>query len=261
MSQPGGNAIPFGRKQSSTVNGHDHAMWDAAYVLGSLSSAERREFEVHMDNCESCRQAVAEISGMPALLSRLDSDDVVAIDERGQPKNAPPPMRPELWTSLLTKVTWRRRRSRLAAWSTAAAAAAVLVVGIFVALQSNPGIPTPVPPAQASSAGVAMTRVTPTSMSATVNLDPHEWGTQIQMTCTYGVWPETADGKDDDEAGDKLAMMVVGRDGSETQLATWVALTGVTAQPSGSISMPIEQIAVVQVVSVDNGNILLQHTL
>ncbi len=28
--------------------GHDFAMWDAAYVLGSLCSAERREFEAHL---------------------------------------------------------------------------------------------------------------------------------------------------------------------------------------------------------------------
>jgi hypothetical protein len=260
MSQPGG-AIPFGRKQSPEVDSHEYAMWDAAYVLGSLSSAERREFEGHMRTCKECRQAVAEISGMPALMSRLDSDDVEAIDERGQPADALPPMRPELLTSLLKKVTWRRRRSRVVAWSMAAAAAAVLVMGLFVALQSNSVIPTPVPPAQASAAAMPMTRVTPTSMSATVALDPHEWGTQIAMTCTYGVWPETADGKDDNVAGDKLAMVVVGRDGSETQLATWVALTGVTAQPGGSTSMPIEQIAAVQVVSVDNGNLLLQTTL
>jgi len=259
MSEPGNMPIPFGRKQSG--ENHDYSMWDAAYVLGSLSSAERREFEDHMGDCKSCRQAVAEISGMPALMSRLSTDDVEAIDERGQPTDAVPPMNPDLLTLLLKKVTWRRRRSRFVAWSTAAAAAAVLVMGIFVAVQSNSPIPTPVPPAQASAAAIPMTRVTPTSMSATVALDPHAWGTQIAMTCTYGVWPETADGKDDDEAGDKVAMVVVGRDGSETQLASWVALTGVTAQPSGSTSMPIEQIAAVQVVSADNGNVLLQSTL
>ena len=27
---------------------HRYAMWDAAYVLGSLSASDRREFEVHM---------------------------------------------------------------------------------------------------------------------------------------------------------------------------------------------------------------------
>ncbi|HTM83792.1 MAG TPA: zf-HC2 domain-containing protein, partial [Mycobacterium sp.] len=60
---------------------HEYAMWDAAYVLGSLSSADRREYEAHLAGCGSCRAAVAELSGMPALLSRLDRDQVAAIDE------------------------------------------------------------------------------------------------------------------------------------------------------------------------------------
>jgi hypothetical protein len=240
---------------------HENATWDAAYVLGSLSSSERHEFEAHMRTCKSCRQAVAEISGMPALLSRIDADEIEAIDEQGQAVSAPPPLRPEVLTSLLKKVTWRRRRSRMWTWTATAAAAAVLIVGLFVALQSGPVTPTPAPPAQASSSALPMSRVTPNSFNATVVLTPQQWGTQIEMSCTYGVWPETADGKDDDEAGDKLAMMVVGRDGAETQLATWVALTGVTASPGGSTSLPLEQIAAVQVVSVDNGNVLLQRML
>src|SRR5262249_44144953 len=133
MSQLGGAAIPFGRKQSSTVESHDYWMWDAAYVLGSLSSAERREFESHMGTCRSCRQAVAEIGGRPGLLPRPDADDVAEIDEHGQAASAPPPLRPELLTSLMKKVTWQRRRSRVMTWAVASAAAAVLVVGVFVA--------------------------------------------------------------------------------------------------------------------------------
>jgi len=58
-----------------------YAMWDAAYVLGSLSAADRREFEAHMANCPACRDAVAELSGVPALLSLLDREEVAAIDE------------------------------------------------------------------------------------------------------------------------------------------------------------------------------------
>lgn len=38
-----------------------YAMWDAAYVLGSLSAADRREFEAHMANCPACRDAVADL--------------------------------------------------------------------------------------------------------------------------------------------------------------------------------------------------------
>ncbi|MDT5013103.1 MAG: hypothetical protein QOH57_4720, partial [Mycobacterium sp.] len=74
MSNPS-SANPFGREA------HDYSMWDAAYVLGSLSSAERHEFESHMRTCKACRQAVAEISGMPALLSRVDSKEIAAIGD------------------------------------------------------------------------------------------------------------------------------------------------------------------------------------
>jgi hypothetical protein len=28
-----------------------YEMWDGSYVLGSLSPAERREFEAHLDGC------------------------------------------------------------------------------------------------------------------------------------------------------------------------------------------------------------------
>jgi hypothetical protein len=60
---------------------------------------------------------------------------------------------------------------------------------------------------------------------------------------------------------DKLAMVVVGRDGSHNQLATWEALTDVTATPSGGTSMPFDQIAAVQIVSADGGVVLLQQRL
>ena len=58
-----------------------YATWDAAYVLGSVSAADRREFEAHMATCAGCREAVGALSGVPALLSLLDPEDVAAIDE------------------------------------------------------------------------------------------------------------------------------------------------------------------------------------
>ena len=66
-----------------TGDNHRYATWDAAYVLGSLSAADRREFEAHLAGCLDCRDAVAELSGMPALLSQLDSEDVAAINQSG----------------------------------------------------------------------------------------------------------------------------------------------------------------------------------
>jgi AAA ATPase domain/Putative zinc-finger len=64
------------------LDGDKYALWDAAYVLGSLSETDRREFEAHLPGCRNCRDAVAELSGMPALLSLLDLDDVTEEGDR-----------------------------------------------------------------------------------------------------------------------------------------------------------------------------------
>jgi anti-sigma factor RsiW len=58
-----------------------YTLWDAAYVLGSLSSADGREFQAHLSGCPSCRECVSELRGMPRLLGQLTRDAVAAIDE------------------------------------------------------------------------------------------------------------------------------------------------------------------------------------
>jgi len=84
---------------------HDYAMWDAAYVLGALSDADRREFEAHLQGCTSCRGAVTELTAISPLLSMLDYDHVVAPD--GADVSAAAPPCPDLMTSLLAKADQR----------------------------------------------------------------------------------------------------------------------------------------------------------
>ena len=227
--------------------------WDAAYVLGSLSSTERREYETHLSGCVPCRTSVGELSGMPALLAMLSPDEVTAIDTGGI---EPPPLRPQLLDGVLFEVRRRRRRGRWVTWSVAAAAAAVLAVGILVAIKPAPfGTPAPAP--QVSAATVSMTPVMPSSFEATLQVTPMGWGTHIEMTCTYRE-EISADAHGD---ADKLAMYAVGRDGSRVQLATWMAREGESASPTGSTSMPMEKISAVQVVKVETGDVLLQRSL
>jgi hypothetical protein len=235
-----------------------YALWDAAYVLGSLSSTERREYENHLNACPVCRASVSELSGIPALLALLDRDETAGADDEAPAE--PPPLRPEVLATLLAKVSWRRRRTRLLTWTVTAAAAVVLAVGVFVAIQPGSTLPTPDPP-RASAAALTMTQVAPSSLDATVTLTSQGWGTHIEMACTYEWATEVSDHHDADDAGDKLAMIAVSRDGNHTQLATWMALSGTTAQPSGSTSMPIDDIVAVQVVSADTGDVLLQRNL
>lgn len=254
--------MPQDDRPASNDRHDEYAMWDAAYVLGALPYSDRREFEAHLAGCRSCREAVAELSGMPALLSRLDRDQVAAIEVGGPTGGGAPEaaMLPDdMLPSLLAKVRWRRRRSRVVTWScgAVAAAATVLAVGVLVGApgQSPTSVPTP-PQASASAlpqAGQPMAQIGTSALASTVSISGQSWGTFIDMRCVC-LAPISAH-------HDKLAMVVVGRDGSRIQLATWVAEPGHTATPAGSISTPVDQIASVQVVSADNGTVLLERSL
>jgi anti-sigma factor RsiW len=231
-------------------SGHEeYAMWDAAYVLGSLSSAERWEFEAHMIDCPLCGNAIGELSGMAALLSQLDRDELAAIDDRrGLERSLPD----ELLQSLLSRVSWRQRRSRIVTWTAGAAAAAVLAIGVLVGVAGHRLISVPTPP-QASVSVQPMAQVGTNMLASTVSFNSRQWGTFISMNCVC-LAPLNAH-------HDTLAMVVVGRDGSHTRMATWVANPGHTATPAGSNSTRVDQIASVQVVSADDGRVLLERSL
>jgi hypothetical protein len=245
------------RAPSLVGESDEYLLWDAAYVLGSLSDADRREYEAHLRGCQSCRRSVDQLSGIPALLGQLTLDEVAAIDDGAS--EALPPLSSRVLTSLLDKVSRRRRNARLVRWTVVAAAAAVMVFGVLAGVQFHLGAPASVP-RRADASALTMTPVAPTELTATVTMTGHGWGTQIDMNCTYRAEAGNSGPDGDDHLG-KLAMVVVGRDGSHERLATWMAVDGVRATPGGSTSMPIDQIAAVQIVSANTGNVLLQRTV
>jgi hypothetical protein len=121
----------FDRRGAGQLGDADpFAMWDAAYVLGSLDAEERRQYEAHLSSCARCREAVGELSGMPALLALLDPDQAAALDD-ASPELPQPPA--ELPDSLLAKVSWRDRRRRRLSGTTPAAAAVVAAAAAVVA--------------------------------------------------------------------------------------------------------------------------------
>jgi hypothetical protein len=234
------------------IDGDRFTTWDAAYVLGSLSSAERREYEAHMETCDRCRAAVADISGMPAMLAMLDLDDVEAL---GTAQAEPPPLRPEVRQQVLDRVRWRRRRSRWLMATAVGVAAALVAIGLVIAVRPGMvGLQTGTPEVTAQE--LEMTKLEPTPFSATVALSSFGWGTRIDMACSYGQWSGGGGAPPSN-----LGMVVVGKDGKATQIATWLGLSGATALPSGNTPMPIEDIAAVQLVSADTGRVLLERSL
>jgi carotenoid cleavage dioxygenase len=102
--------------------GHEYEMWDAAYVLDALSDTDRREFEMHMAGCSSCREAVAEFEAIAPMLSLLDEE----------PATVPPC--PDLLPSLLAKADQRLAANRVElqpALVTSTAVAAETVFPVF----------------------------------------------------------------------------------------------------------------------------------
>jgi hypothetical protein len=181
----------------------------------------------------------------------MDLEDVRALDEE---TGETPPLRPEVLDSVLDKVRWRRRRSR---WLTSAAvgvAAALLAVGVLIAVRPEiVGLETSTP--QETAQAMEMTKVSPTPINATISLTGYGWGTRIDMACTYGDWGQR------DAPPQNLGMVVVGRDGSHSQVATWLGLSGATALPSANTPMQKDEIAAVQLVSPDDGKVLLERHL
>ena len=198
-----------------------YAMWDAAYVLGSLSGNDRREFEAHLATCPRCREAVAELSGIPALLAQIDAEEVEAIDN---PPADEPPLRPEVLDSLLQKVEWRRRRTRRLSAITLAAAAALLAVALVVGIW--PGIRGQGGESEPMASAVTMSKVAQTPINAIVTLTGFGWGHGSTWSALTTMRAAAM------RRHKNLSMVVVGHNGTQSDVATWVGVNGATALPS-----------------------------
>ena len=104
-----------------------HAL--GVYVLGAIDPAERATLDSHLSTCPDCREELAGLAGLPALLGRVPLADAerLALDSV-EPKDLEEPSA-ELLDSLLAQVAARRRARRWRVIAVAAAAAIVIAVG------------------------------------------------------------------------------------------------------------------------------------
>jgi hypothetical protein len=95
------------------------------YVVGAIDPAERSVVDAHLGDCLGCREELAGLAGLPALLGRVPLEDAERLALGGEELEEAPT---ELLDALLAQVSARRRARR---WRvvTAAAAAAVIAVG------------------------------------------------------------------------------------------------------------------------------------
>jgi hypothetical protein len=113
------------------------------YVVGAIDPADRALVDDHLPGCQACRDELAGLAGLPAMLSRVPGPDVERLGlEAGALADDPPPPG-DLLNSLLRKVSLRRRSRLWRGAITVAAAAAVAAAGgtaaVELAMRSAPG--------------------------------------------------------------------------------------------------------------------------
>lgn len=209
------------------------AMWDAAYVMGALSAADRARYEAHLAGCAECREAVADLVPAVGLLSRVHADDAARIGAEHADAAGP---------KLLSIARARRRSRRRALWTGVgiAAALAVAVPVTIAALAPRPAVE------------VALEGAATVPVSATVSLTPVAWGTKIDMACLYAA--------DAPDAGWTYVLTVVGRDGTTTDLSTWKAEPGRTATLSAGTAAALKDIRSVEIRTAA-GAVILRHDI
>ena len=193
--------------------------------------------------------AVAELSGIPALLAQLDAEEVEALDD---PAAEAPPLRPEVLDSLLQKVEWRRRRTRRLSVITLAAAAAVLAVALVVGI--CPASAARAATTEPMASAVTMSKVAQTPINAAVTLDGFRLGHPDRHGLHLRRLREPRSGDD----ARTCRWSVVGHNGTQSEIATWVGVNGATALPSGNTTLQKDQIKSVQLVDTDTRAVLLQ---
>jgi Putative zinc-finger len=191
------------------------------YVLGAIDPAERAQVDSHLAGCRDCRDELAGLAGIPALLSRVGAEEAFALAESdgppatlaavGQGAAEPPP---ELLATVIDLTSARRRRRRWRDASLGVAAALVIAAGVFGGLRlgSSP------PQASEASAQFPGPAAGPwqtvsgqsQSMTATVMYRPMGWGTQLAAKVS-GI-----------PVGTKCQMWAIGAGGTRTLVGSWV---------------------------------------
>jgi len=185
------------------------------YVLGAIDPAERALVDSHLATCRDCRDELAGLAGLPALLARVGAEEAIALSAE---EAAPPGLLPdaakaglpdtglldalaarsertaasgtgeepprELLGAVLDLTAARRRRRNWRNITLTAAAAVVIAGGAFGGARLASGTAQPAPSAgQAFDYGPGgswQTAVGSTQgMEATVMYRQVGWGTQL----------------------------------------------------------------------------------
>lgn len=238
--------------ETGRESGDRYMTWDAPYVLGSLTRTERQEYEAHLAGCPDCQAAVADLAGLPGMLSMVDTETALAmIEAPDMPAAQADPPLPELLPRLAAVSERQRRRSRWVTVGTAIAAAAAAVaiaIPVVSSVTQSGGTDTEQVFAQREMVALAQNPVT-----ASFKLIPDGDQTKIVMTCSYAPAEQRYNWK--------FALWAQGLDGKQFELGEWPAGPGDELTLERTIPTRPENIQLVEIRSVATGATLLAGTI
>ena len=217
--------------------------WDAAYVLGSLSTDERREYERHLTGCAVCTGAVAELAGMPGFLIKIDAHAAEVLMQTPGRENVfvlPLETIQSLARAAIKAKTSLRRRM---AAGMAVAAAFVMVIGLAVGLNIHSA--TTLNGGQVSTVltgtKIAMVAMEKNAMVVDMRVAKKKWGTQFSWNCEYGNDEVSA------IAPQSYDLVVTQISGVRTIVATWSQAGNSAKGLAASTGISLAQIKSVEV--------------
>ncbi|MGO8962044.1 MAG: anti-sigma factor family protein [Streptosporangiaceae bacterium] len=184
------------------------------YVVGAIDPAERAVVDEHLGQCPSCRDELAGLAGLPAMLSRVPAADVerLSLAPTGLPEMTEPPA--ELLNSLLRRVS-ATRRTRMWRGALAVAAAVVIAAG-GAAVATELARPAAAHPAAGWE--VARGASASTHVAAVVDYMPTAFGTAMRVQVS-GIKPGTT-----------CRFWVIGKNG-KTEAGSWTVQPGYGSDP------------------------------
>jgi anti-sigma factor RsiW len=218
--------------------------WDCAearpslgvYVLGAIDPVERGLVDAHVATCRDCRDELAGLAGLPALLARVNPDEIsrICADDAVRPATSDQPPE-ELLGTVLGLAEARRRRNR---WRYLSLAAAVVVIagglfgGLKAATSTTQSVVVPFSAGANTSWETSHATNQATGVYASVSYAPELWGNAIQVLVKHIPMGTTCE------------LWVVHPDGTMTEVAAWttardeghVWYTGSMPSSAGSIS-------------------------
>jgi hypothetical protein len=179
------------------------------YVVGAIDPAERAIVDDHLGHCQLCRDELAGLAGLPAMLSRVPAADVEWLDMTAA--ELPEMQEPSelLLASLLRKVSVKRRHRMWRGAAAVAAAAVIAAGGTAVATQLTR------PSGQVQTASEVATAVSPDGVAAVVDYAPAAWGGTDMRVQVSGI-----------RSGTICKFWVVGKDGRPLYAGSWTVRGG-----------------------------------